>query len=599
MSSSKKNNYFNRKLNLVVAYTFGKQYIGNNGSIPWQISEDMKHFKEITIPNSIEYPYSIVIMGRKTWDSLPVKRRPLSERINIVLSNDSDYIKKQNLNHDNKMLDSRTGTLFTTWDMFFNNQEYSKIEELLLSKIPSNRQEYIIQAFTYYVIGGAQIYNKAIEMCNELGISYSINATEIYLTKEQEQMQTKDDTTLKYIGDTFFPKIDESAKITSVSPFHKSKSEDNLLYRFITYDILLKNKINNSNNNSNSNSNSNINSKLFSTQENDYLSLMRTILEDGSSNDDRTGVGTLSIFGSMLKYNLRDTFPLCTTKRMFFRAIFEELMFYLSGKTDNKILQEKGIHVWDGNTTREFLDKRGLHHYEEGDMGQTYGFNFRHFGAEYKGCGVDYSGFLENQDCSFLEKSRAKKQDLENPARKNNEKNSINTRELEGLKPSQGYDQLANVIHLIKTEPSSRRIIIDLWDCSTIHKAALPACLCKYQFNVNVTKKELNLAIYLRSSDYFLANNWNSSCGALFVYLLCNTEGIDLSPGELTVFIADAHLYKSHIEQVKINLEREPFPFPKLLIKGEKKKNITEFKFEDIELIGYKAHPNIKAEMAV
>ena len=550
---------FNRKLNLVVAYTFGKQYIGNNGSIPWQISEDMKHFKEITIPNSIEYPYSIVIMGRKTWDSLPVKRRPLSERINIVLSNDIDYIKKQNLNHDNKMLDSRTGTIFTTWDMFFNNQEYSKIEEILLSKIPSNRQEYIIQAFTYYVIGGAQIYNKAIEMCNELGISYSINATEIYLTKEQEQMQTKDGTTLKYIGDTFFPKIDEFAKITSVSPFHKSKSEDNLLYRFITYDILLKNK-NKNNNNSNNNINSNINSKLFSTQENDYLSLMRTILEDGSSNDDRTGVGTLSIFGSMLKYDLRDTFPLCTTKRMFFRAIFEELMFYLSGKTDNKILQEKGIHVWDGNTTREFLDKRGLHHYEEGDMGQTYGFNFRHFGGEYKGCLIDYET---------------------------------------GSKNSTGFDQLTNVIHLIKTEPSSRRIIIDLWDCSTIQKAALPACLCKYQFNVNVTKKELNLAIYLRSSDYFLANNWNSSCGALFVYLLCNTEGIDLSPGELTVFIADAHLYKSHIEQVKINLEREPFPFPKLLVKGEKKKDMTEFKFEDIELIGYKAHPNIKAEMAV
>ena len=573
MSSTKKNNYFNRKLNLVVAYTFGKQYIGNNGSIPWQISEDMAHFKNLTIPNSIEYPYSIVIMGRKTWDSIPVKRRPLQERINIVLSNDIDYIKKQNLNHDNKMLDSRTGTLFTTWDMFFdisdnnennaNNENnetinFSKLEELLLSKIPCNRQEYIIKAFTYYVIGGAQIYNKAIEMCNELGISYSINATEIYLTKsqEQEQIQTKDGNTLKYIGDTFFPKIGETAKITSVSPFHKSKSEDHLLYRFITYDIISMNRINNIN----ITNNNNTNIKSFYTQENDYLSLMRNILENGSSNDDRTGVGTLSIFGSMLKYDLRDTFPLCTTKRMFFRAIFEELMFYLSGKTDNKILQEKGIHVWDGNTTREFLDKRGLQHYEEGDMGQTYGFNFRHFGAEYKGCWTDYET---------------------------------------GTKNSTGFDQLANIIHLIKTEPSSRRIIIDLWDCSTIHKAALPACLCKYQFNVNVTKKELNLAIYLRSSDYFLANNWNSSCGALFVYLLCNTEGIDLRPGELTVFIADAHLYKIHIEQVKINLEREPFPFPKLLIKGEKKKDITEFKFEDIELIGYKAYPSIKAEMAV
>ena len=158
---------------------------------------------------------------------------------------------------------------------------------------------------------------------------------------------------------------------------------------------------------------------------------------------------------------------------------------------------------------------------------------------------------------------------------------------------------MANVIHLIKNEPGSRRIIIDLWDCTSIHKAALPSCLCKYQFNVNTIKKELNLAIYLRSSDFFLANNWNSTCGALLVHLLCNTEGIDLTPGELTVFIADAHLYKSHIDQVKLNLERTPLPFPKLLIKGEKKKEITDFKFEDLDLIGYKAYPNIKAEMAI
>ena len=568
MSSITKSNFFNRKLNLVVAYTFGKQCIGNFGSIPWNIPEDMKHFKDLTIPKSIEYPFSIVIMGRKTWESLPEKRRPLSERFNVVISNNMQYIEKENAKYDNKMIDSKTGLLFTTWNNFFNNDEYINLEEMILSNFPLNIKENIKQAFTYYVIGGAQIYNKAIEMCNEQGISYSINATEIYLTKKQENDK-------KYCCDTFFPKINDSAIITSVSPFYKSKSEDNLLYRFITYEFIT-------------------NIKPFYTQENEYLSLMRNILENGSSNDDRTGVGTLSIFGSMLKYNLRDSFPLCTTKRMFFRAIFEELMFYLSGKTDNKILQEKGIHVWDGNTTREFLDKRGLQHYEEGDMGQTYGFNFRHYGAEYKGCGIDYS---------FLKKSRAKNNEEETPSHKDyDENNTENYKGLNSMDPSvtsQGYDQLANVIHLIKTEPSSRRIIIDLWDCSTIHKAALPACLCKYQFNVNVTKKELNLAIYLRSSDYFLANNWNSCCGALFVHLLCNTEGIDLVPGELTVFIADAHLYKTHKEQVKINLERRPYPFPKLLVKGEKKKDITKFIFEDIELLGYKAHPNIKAEMAI
>jgi thymidylate synthase len=290
-------------------------------------------------------------------------------------------------------------------------------------------------------------------------------------------------------------------------------------------------------------------------EETAYLTLMRRILETGQSNDDRTGVGTLSLFGEMLKFNLRDTFPISTTKRIFFRAVFEELMFYISGKTDNKILQDKGIHVWDGNTTKEFLQKRGLGHYQEGDLGQTYGFNMRHFGGEYKGCQFEY-----------------------------------------GL--DVGYDQLANLIHLLKTDPASRRLIIDLWDPASIHKAALPSCLCKYQFNVNTEKKELNLAIYLRSSDYFLANNWNTCTGAIFVHLLCNLEGIDLTPGDLTVFIADAHLYKSHLEQVKENLARTPYPFPKLLIR-EKKADITKFTFDDLQLIGYRAHPNIKAEMAV
>jgi thymidylate synthase len=175
-----------------------------------------------------------------------------------------------------------------------------------------------------------------------------------------------------------------------------------------------------------------------------------------------------------------------------------------------------------------------------------------------------------------------------------------------------GFDQLANAIHLIKTDSYSRRIIIDLWNPATQDKAALPSCLCKYQFNVDVAKGELNLAIYLRSSDYFLANNWNTCTGALLVHMICSLEGVSLTPGELTVFIADAHIYKSHMEQVRENLRREPYPFPKLIIKPNikpniegtdnatgKRKNIEDFRWEDIELIGYRSHPSIKADMAV
>lgn len=526
---------FHKSLNLVVAYTFNKQGIGKDGVLPWHIPEDMAHFKTLT--TSKQNIYNIVIMGRKTWDSIPEKFKPLSNRYNIILSNDDEYKQKQIEKYANY---SGVGVKFTKWETLFNS-EYLDIEKEIKEKYNSNSKAIdnsIPIQIEYYIIGGETIYKQAIQSNYNL----IIHATEIY-TQSNIPIEC----------DTFFPKIEKQV-INTVSPFYKSSTMFNngtIWYRFITSSRL--------------NTSICYHPPPFYTTEHNYLNLMRTILETGQSNDDRTGVGTLSIFGAMLKYDLRDTFPISTTKRIFFRAVFEELMLYLSGKTDNSILQAKDIHVWDGNTSRAFLDKRGLQHYPEGDMGQTYGFNMRHYGGQYTDCKTIYP-------------------------------------------ESYGYDQLANVIHLIKNDPYSRRIIIDLWDPANIDKASLPSCLCKYQFNVNVAKKELNLAIYLRSSDYFLANNWNTCTGALFVHLLCNLDGIDLVPGELTVFIADAHIYKSHIEQVKQNLERSPYPYPKLIVKGynnggananTKRKDILEFKFDDIELIGYKAHPNIKAEMAV
>ena len=542
--STFKANPFNNLLNIVVAYTFNKQGIGKNGELPWKIPEDMAHFKHITTSKEANQ-FSIVVMGRKTWESIPNSYRPLENRFNIIVSNDKNYRIEQNTLYKCGTINknNNTGVYFTTWDKFINT-DYLQVEDNF-NNLYCNNEPHIINKFNYYIIGGEQIYKQALTT----KLNIKIHATEIYpINKKEIECDTFFPDVLNLTKDKD-PNTNKNTIITNVSPFHTSKSKDtngnHYLYRFITYNIQNDYRLD---------------EFPFKSEEDNYLDLMRTILYSGASSDDRTGVGTLSIFGSMLKYNLRDTFPLCTTKRMFFRAIVEELMFYLSGKTDNKILQSKNIHVWDGNTTRDFLDKRGLNHYEEGDLGQTYGFNFRHFGAEYKGCSYDYGA---------------------------------------GTDKSVGYDQLANVIHLIKNEPGSRRIIIDLWDCTSIHKAALPSCLCKYQFNVNTQKKELNLAIYLRSSDFFLANNWNSTCGALFVHLLCNLEGIDLTPGDLTVFIADAHLYKTHQEQVKLNLERIPLPFPKLLIKGDKKKDISEFMFEDLDLIGYKAYSNIKADLAI
>ena len=295
----------------------------------------------------------------------------------------------------------------------------------------------------------------------------------------------------------------------------------------------------------------------INNQENQYKKLIDNILLYGVKRKDRTGIGTLSYFSpDILRFDLSDTFPLCTLKKGFMRAVFEELMLYIRGQTDNKILQDKNIHIWDGNTSREFLDSRNLNHYPEGDMGETYGFNMRHYGGKYVDCKTKYSS-------------------------------------------GTGFDQLNYVINEIKTNPHSRRILINLWNPKTLFNAALPSCLHQYQFYVNTEKKTLNLQIYLRSSDVFLANNWNTCTGALFVHLLCNLKEIDLKPGNLSVVCGDAHIYNNHIEFAKKMTERESFPYPKLVVKKEYN-NIEEFEYSDIVIIGYKSHPNdFNASMAV
>lgn len=530
---------------LVVAYSFKELGIGYQGKLPWHIPEDMAHFKQITTSNAgitAKFDlHNIVVMGRKTWESIPPRYRPLEKRFNVVLSNSQEYIDRMNAENDYK------NVLFTSWNSLFLEGGYIQLQHNIKSLIGSH-----YSIFQYFIIGGSQIYSQALQTASSNCNRIIIHATELYPTSNATGNQSTD---LRF--DAYFPKVDESESkmhLYSISEFQYS-SKENIWYRFATYANGKCNYLSYGLHHS-------IRTPFENIEELEYLNLMRRILETGKSNDDRTGIGTLSIFGAMLKFQLRDTFPISTTKRIPLRMIFEELMLYISGRTDNRILQEKGIHIWDGNTSREFLDRRGLSEYREGDFGETYGFNMRHYGAEYRGCDTEYP--------------------------------------LGGY----GFDQLANAIHLIKTDPYSRRIIIDLWNPATQDKAALPSCLCKYQFNVDVAKKELNLAIYLRSSDYFLANNWNTCTGALLVHMICALEGVELTPGELTVFIADAHIYKSHKTQVQENLARKPYPYPKLVIKpkladGGKRKNIEDFQWDDFELLGYRCHPGIKAEMAI
>ena len=502
-------------LSLVVAHDtkFG---IGKANSLPWKLKKEIRYFKWLTTKSPKGYSQTVdclnaVIMGRKTWESIPQKFRPLPDRLNIVLSRNEKY----NTENNNKSI-----------PLTFFAESLDEGIEFAKDYIP----KILIKQLGYiFIIGGASLYQETFKRPD---------LKNIYITQIYQDFHADTFLTTK----EEFPTLVENFNLSTVSNFEE---EDGIYFRYFKYqnkdvktDIYGENGV------------------IFKNEEEQqYLDLLYKIGLHGIKREDRTGVGTISTFGEVQKFNLRDTFPLLTTKRMFFKAIFEELMLYLRGQTDNKILQEKNIHIWDGNTSRDFLDKRGLEHYEEGDMGETYGFNFRHFGGQYQGCSHSY---VKGQD---------------------------------------GFDQLQNVIHLIKNNPTSRRIIITLWNPYTEHKAALPSCLCWYQFYVNTYDKTLSLVINIRSSDFFLANNWNVCTGALLVHLLCNLEDIDLTPGDLTVISGDTHLYLTHLEQVRENLERTPRPFPKLVVSG--KKNIEDYQYQDVKLIGYNPYPNIKAPMAV
>ena len=482
-------------MNIIVALNKKNNGIGMNNKIPWNISNDLKNFQQITSKTFKDNTKNMVVMGHNTWKSIPTTHKPLKNRINIVLTRNTDVKLKHSI-ESNK-------------DTFVkhNFDEIIEVSKLNLNYNISN----------IFIIGGETIYKMALET----NLVSKIYVTEIYQD---------------YECDTFFPKIDSNKyNLTYISKFY---NENNNYYRYTEY-------INNQNK---------IIKPWINLEETQYLNTLENIISNGILTEDRTGVGTYSIFGEKFTYNLEDTFPALTTKKIFLRGIFEELMLYISGKTDTKILNDKKIHIWDGNTSREFLDNRNLNHYPEGDMGETYGFNMRHYGGFYKTCKDDY----------------------------------INV----------GFDQLQYVLYLIKNEPNSRRIIINLWNPKTLYKAALPACLCFYQFNVNTKNKKLNLQIYIRSSDFFLANNWNTLTGALLVNMICNLKDINLTPGKLNVITGDTHIYKNHVEQVKENLTRSPRPFPKLLFTGNKD-SIHDYKYEDLVLIDYNPYKNIKAPMAI
>jgi len=272
----------------------------------------------------------------------------------------------------------------------------------------------------------------------------------------------------------------------------------------------------------------------MTTQESNYLNALRDILENGKKRETRNAT-TISKFGITLNFDISTSFPLLTTKKMFWKGIYEELLWFIKADTNSKNLESKGVNIWTGNSSRNYLDSIGLNTYETGDCGPIYGFQWRHYNADYEGFDKDYTG--------------------------------------------KGIDQLQNCVDLIRNDPTSRRIYMTAWNPIRLKEMCLPPCHVSYQFYVE--NNTLSCMMYQRSGDMFLGVPFNIASTALLTYMICHITG--LTPGSITLVIGDAHIYESHIDAVKEQLTRTPLPFPTLTFKNNHH-NINDILAEDIEL---------------
>ena len=473
--------------------------VGIDGTLPWRIKADMKFFKKLTTTPPAHSPsaFNAVIMGRKTWDSIPAKFRPLPDRLNIVLSRSADARDKHSIPEDVPVCASLEDALAFAWTA-------------------PNRGE-------VFVIGGGAVYDQAIK---------KPECTRIYLTRVYG----------KHNVDTYFPSFDEDAYDVSTPKCAPKgvQEEGDVQFEFKLYSKATAGAASPS-----------LPPAAVEHEEMQYLDLVREVIEKGVYRGDRTGTGTLSVFGRTMRFSLRDeTLPLLTTKRTFWRGVAEELLWFVSGDTNAKTLQEKKIRIWDGNGSREYLDSIGLTDREEGDLGPVYGFQWRHFGAEYGTCHDDYTG--------------------------------------------KGVDQIKKLIETLKTKPTDRRMIVSAWNPAAFHLMALPPCHMFAQFYV--ANGELSCQMYQRSADMGLGVPFNIASYSLLTRMVAQVVG--LKAGDFIHVIGDCHVYANHVEPLKEQLERTPRPFPKLKINPDVK-DIDGFKYEDFEIVGYKPHKTIKMKMAV
>ena len=292
-------------------------------------------------------------------------------------------------------------------------------------------------------------------------------------------------------------------------------------------------------------------------EEYQYLNLVRDIIEKGTWEEGRNGC-TKSIFGGMMRFSLKDgKIPILTTKKTAWKTCLKELLWFIRGESDNKLLQAQGVHIWDGNSTREFLDSRGLHLYPEGIIGPSYGYQWRNFGASY---------------------------------------NCFTGKPIEDLQhPFDGVDQLQQIIDALKDplQRTSRRLIMTAWNPKQNDEMALPPCHIICQFNVHDGNK-LSCVMYQRSADFFLGIPFNIASYSMLTHLLAKHCGLEAY--EFVHFMGNCHLYKNAIDAANLQVSRKPYDFPTISIK-QLKDNINDYVVHDFEVSNYKSHDAIKVAM--
>uniref|UniRef100_A0AAV1TMT0 Bifunctional dihydrofolate reductase-thymidylate synthase n=1 Tax=Peronospora matthiolae TaxID=2874970 RepID=A0AAV1TMT0_9STRA len=491
-----------RALSVIVAALETNGGIGLQQKIPWHLPADMKHFRALTTScgDPLKQQHA-VIMGRKTWESLPATVRPLPKRYNVILTHDLNYRTRENIPD--------------TVGVAASFSEALELVELQGEKVDQ-----------VFVIGGSAVYAEAL--------SHS-ECKKVFLTRVKGEFKC----------DAFFPLELLKQKFTMTNE-SEIKKENDVEFQFVEW--------------ARSDTEEGIEAvetlemvdNTTSHEEMQYLDLIRKILSQGVKRIDRTGTGTLSVFGGQMRFSLRNNaFPLLTTKRVFWRGVAEELLWFIKGDTSARTLQQKGVRIWDGNGSREYLDSRGLQSREVGDLGPVYGFQWRHFGAKYTDMHADYTG--------------------------------------------QGVDQLAEVIHKLRTNPSDRRIVLSAWNPADLDDMALPPCHMFCQFYV--ADGELSCQMYQRSADMGLGVPFNIASYALLTRLVAQVAG--LKPGEFIHVIGDAHVYLNHVEPLQKQILRVPRPFPTLYINPEKTTSIDDFTYDDLEVRNYHPYGAIKMEMSV